>query len=262
MFIPNLVSVAELYDFIGAPDCPAILDVRIAEDFDDDPRLIPGAFKRDFDDIDALFAEFSQERVVIYCQKGLKISQGTAALLRERGMWAEFLEGGQFAWRDAELPMVTASSIPRASNESPTIWVTCHRPQIDGIACPWLIRRFIDPQAQVLFVEPSQVMNVAERFDATPFAVENAKFTHQGDSCSFDAMLKEFGLTSSAALNIVAKIVRGADAGHLDLAPEAAGILALSAGLSRMYDDDLEQLDAGMLVYDALYRWARDGNIE
>ena len=259
MFIPNLVSVADLYQLIGAPECPVILDVRIAEDFDDDPRIIPGALRRDFDDIDALFAEFSAMRLVIYCQKGLKISQGTAALLRARGMRAQCLEGGQFAWRAAGLPMITASSIPRASNESPTIWVTCHRPHIDGIACSWLIRRFIDPQAQVLFVEPAQVMHVAERFDATPFAVENAKCAHQGDFCRFDAILEAFGLMSSAPLNIMAKIVRGADAGRLDLAPEAAGMLALSVGLSRLHADDLERLDVGMLVYDALYRWARDG---
>lgn len=155
MLTPNLLSVSQLYKLIGTAKCPVIIDVRIPEDFENDPRLIPGAIKRDFDNISTLTKEFSEERVVIYCQKGLKISQGTAALLREKGVRAEFLEGGQFAWRDAQLPMVTASKIPRETNESQTRWVTRHQPKVDRIACQWLIRRFVDPKANLLFVEPS-----------------------------------------------------------------------------------------------------------
>lgn len=259
---PNSVSVSQLYRLIGTSDCPVILDVRTQEDFDDDPCLLPSALKRDFDKIEDLVSEFSGEKVVIYCQKGLKISQGTAALLREAGMIAEFLEGGQFGWRDAEFPMVTASKIPRAISENSSLWVTRHRPKIDRIACPWLIRRFVDPLAKFLFVEPSQVMNVSERFDATPFDVEDVRFSHRGEYCSFDVMLEEFGLNSSAPLNTLAQIVRGADINRHDLAPEAAGLLAISAGLSRMYRDDLQELKAGMLVYDAFYRWARDAKDE
>ena len=259
---PNSVSVSQLYRLIGTSDCPVILDVRTQEDFDNDPRLLPSALKRDFDKIDALVSEFSGDKVIIYCQKGLKISQGTAALLREAGMTAEFLEGGQFGWRDAEFPMVTASKIPRAQAENSSLWATRHRPKIDRIACPWLIRKFVDPVAKFLFVEPSQVMNVSERFGATPFDVEDVKFSHRGEYCSFDVMIEEFGLNSSAPLNTLAQIVRGADTNRHDLAPEAAGLLAISAGLSRMYRDDLEQLEAGMLVYDAFYRWARDAKDE
>ena len=263
MLTPNLLSVSQLYHLVGTDQCPVIIDVRIPEDFDDDPRIIPGAIKRDFDNINALAEEFSEERLVIYCQKGLKISQGTAALLREEGVRAEFLEGGQFAWRDAKLPMVKASSVPRDTNESQTRWVTRHLPKIDRIACPWLILRFVDPTAKLLFVEPSQVMNVAERFNATPFDVEDVKFSHRGELCSFDSMLDEFGLASpDGPLDILAKIVRGADTNRHDLTPESAGLFALSIGLSHMYDDDLEQLEAGMLIYDALYRWARDAKDE
>ena len=263
MFTPNLVSVSQLYPLVGTARCPVIIDVRIPEDFEDDPRIIPGAIKRDFDNISALTEEFSEERLVIYCQKGLKISQGTAALLRENGVRAEFLEGGQFAWRDAKFPMVTASNIPRDANENQTLWVTRHLPKIDRIACPWLIRRFVDPKAKLLFVEPSQVMNVAERFNATPFDIEGVKFSHRGEFCSFDSMLDEFGLASSSGpLNILAKIVRGADTNRHDLTPESAGLFALSIGLSHLYHDDLERLEAGMLIYDALYCWARDGKDE
>ena len=259
MPMPNIIAVSALYQLIGTDKCPTILDVRIAEDFDDDPRIIPGAIKRDFDTINALADEFSGDHLVIYCQKGLKISQGTAAFLRDKGVQATILEGGQFAWRDAQLPMVTAANLPRMANESPTIWVTQHRPKLDPIACAWLIRRFIDPKAKILFVEPSQVMNVAERFGATPIDVKDVKFSQKGEFCCFDKMIEEFGLASkSKPLTQMAKILRGATANRHDLIPESAGLFALSKGLSHLYDDDLAQLEAGMLIYDALYLWARE----
>ena len=111
--------------------------------------------------------------------------------------------------------------------------------------------------SRYLFVAPSQVLSVAERFSATPFDVEEVFWSHRGERCSFDTMLEEFGL-NSAPLARVAEIVRGADTNRHALAPEAAGLLAVSLGLSRMYRDDLQQLDAAMLIYDGLYRWARD----
>ena len=259
MPMPNIVAVSALYQLIGTDKCPTILDVRISDDFDDDPRIIPGAMKRDFDSINALADEFSGDQLVIYCQKGLKISQGTAALLRDKGVQATILEGGHFAWRDANLPMVIASSISRDMNESESVWVTRHHPKIDRIACSWLIRRFIDPKAKFLFVEPSQVMNVADRFNATPFDIEDVKVSHQSELCSFDMMLTEFGLISCEPLDTLAKIVRGAKTNRHDSRPESAGLFALSMGLSRLYDDDLAQLEAGMVIYDALYLWARDG---
>lgn len=258
--MPNIISVSALYQLIGTDQCPIILDVRIPDDFEDDPRLIPGAIKRDFDIIDALADEFCGNQLVIYCQKGLKISQGTAALLRDEVVQAAILEGEQFAWRDAELPMVTASNIPRNSTEDHMIWVTHHRPQIDAMACAWLIKRFVDPKAKFLFVEPSQVMNVADRFGAIPFDVETAEFTQKGELCCFDYLIMEFGLASnSAPLNQMAKIVRGANNNPYELMAESAGLFALSIGLSRIYNDDLAQLEAGLLIFDALYLWARDG---
>ena len=144
---------------------------------------------------------------------------------------------------------------------SPSLWVTRVRPKIDRIACPWLIRRFVDPLARFLFVSASEVSAVAERFDAIPFDIEGVHWSHRGELCTFDVMIDEFGLAFSA-LHKLATIVRGADTARPDLAPEVAGLLAVSLGLSRMYADDLEQLDAGMLVYDALYRWCRDAGDE
>ena len=139
--------------------------------------------------------------------------------------------------------------------------MTRHRPKIDRIACPWLIRRFIDPGAEFLFVEPEQVANVADRFDAIPFDVEDVFWTHRGEACTFDTMLEEFSLTTEPLARL-AKIVRGADTNRHDLAPEAAGLLAASLGFSQMYENDLEQLDAGLALYDAFYRWARDASDE
>lgn len=137
-------------------------------------------------------------------------------------------------------------------------WITRARPKIDRIACPWLIRRFVDPDAIFLFVAPSEVTGVADRFEAAPFDVDGVYWSHRGDQCSFDTMVEELGLGSIDALARLAVIVRGADTARPELAPQAAGLLAASLGLSRIYSDDLEQLDAGMLLYDAFYRWCRD----
>ncbi len=148
----NEIPVSTLFRLIGTPDCPALLDVRIDEDFDDDPRLIPGAYRQPFLNVIDAVDDLQGKSVVVYCQKGLKISQGAAAMLRTEGVDAEVLEGGQFAWRDAGLPMVLAEKLPPVDMLGRTVWVTRHRPKIDRIACPWLIRRFVDPRAQILFV--------------------------------------------------------------------------------------------------------------
>jgi hypothetical protein len=152
---------------------------------------------------------------------------------------------------------VKPEHVPVRLAQGHTLWVTRARPKVDRIACPWLIRRFIDPGAVFLFVAASEVAAVAERFGATPFDIEGVFWSHRGPLCTFDVMLDEFGL-HTAALDRLALIIRAADTARMDLAPEAAGLLAASLGLSRMYRDDLKQLDAGMALYDAFYRWARD----
>jgi chromate transporter len=141
------------------------------------------------------------------------------------------------------------------------VWVTRARPKIDRIACPWLIRRFVDPHALFLFVAPLDVVAVAERFGGVPFDIENVFWSHRGDTCTFDTMVEEFGLGTEPLFRL-ATIVRGADIVRPDLSPEAPGLLAASLGLSRMYADDLQQLEAGMLLYDAFYRWCRDATDE
>lgn len=261
MASPTEITAPQLSRLIGTRNAPLVLDVRIDQDFDDDPRLIPGARRHPFDQIDALVPALEGRSVIAYCQKGLKISQGAAAILRTHGILAETLQGGQIAWRDGAFPMVDAQKIPARNGRGETVWVTRHRPKVDRIACPWLIRRFVDPNAQFLFVEPGQVMNVSEKFHATLFDVEDVFWSHRGDACTLDTMLNEFGIRTDA-LDRLATIVRGADTNRHDLAPEAAGLLAASLGLSRMYRDDLDQLEAGLALYDAFYRWARDATEE
>lgn len=135
-------------------------------------------------------------------------------------------------------------------------WVTRERPKIDRIACPWLIRKFIDPQAEFLYVPTASVMQVAQEAGAIPYEVPGVELTHEGECCSFDALLKKYQLNDPALLQL-AVIVRGADTAHLELAPQASGLLAISLGLSHNISDDHEMLKHGMVMYDALYAWCK-----
>ncbi|MDJ0685826.1 MAG: sulfurtransferase/chromate resistance protein [Alphaproteobacteria bacterium] len=257
MASPTEITVQQLNRLVGTPDGPILVDLRIDEDAAADPDLIPGAFRWPHTDADTLAARLGGRKTVVYCQKGKKISQGTAAILRTLGVPTETLAGGHFAWRDAGLPRIPEAALPRRDAQGRTVWVTRQRPKIDRIACPWLIRRFVDPSARFLFVPAADVLAVAEKFDATPFDIDGVTWSHRGEKCTFDMMVETFCLHSDA-MDRLAVIVRGADTDRHDLAPEAAGLLAASLGLSRMYRDDLAQLDASMGLYDAFYRWARD----
>lgn len=140
-------------------------------------------------------------------------------------------------------------------------WITRARPKIDRVACPWLIARFIDAEAEFLFAAPEAVRRLAQESGAIPFDVEGVELSHDGPLCSFDALLRKYALTDPA-LHELAVIVRGADTARLDLAPQAAGLLAISLGLSRLFSDDHEQLRHGFVVYDALYAWATEARGE
>ena len=255
------INAAQLSRLVGLAGAPTIIDVRNDEDFAADPRLIPGSIRRDFAKVAAWAGDFAGKEVVVSCQRGAKLSEGVAAWLRNEGIAAENLEGGFEAWLAAGHPLVRTGKLPRRDAKGRTVWVTRARPKIDRIACPWLIRRFVDTDAVILFVQASEVNGVAERFSATPFDIEDVFFSHRGERCTFDTMLDEFGLDTEP-LRRLATIVRAADTARPDLAPEAAGLLAVSLGLSRNFRDDLEQLDAAMSVYDAFYRWCRDATDE
>ena len=256
MSATNSISSDKFFRLIGTPGCPAVIDVR-----PDGDRQIPGSVRREAERVGEWFAAYAGKKVVVTCVHGKERSAGVAAILRAQGIDAEMLEGGFEAWRKAELPLLDASKLPQRDAEGRTIWVTRARPKVDRIACPWLIRRFVDPRAVFLYVAPAEVVGVAELFGAMPFDIEDVFWSHRGELCTFDTMLAEFGL-STPALDRLALIVRGADTARMDLSPEAAGLLAASLGLSRMHADDLEQLEAGMGLYDAFYRWARDATDE
>ena len=255
------ISPDKLVRLIGTAHTPVLIDVRLDEDFNADPRVIPGAIRRSHLDTQEWAQPLTGRSAIVVCEKGLNLSEGVAAWLRNSGVAAEILEGGFVGWQRAKLPTVPYAKLPARDGRGRTVWVTRSRPKIDRIACPWLVRRFVDPSAVFLFVAASEVEAVGERFNATPFDIENVHWSHRLELCTFDVMIEEFGLATPPLLRL-ATMVRAADTGRLDLSPEAPGLLAASLGLSRMYDDDLEQLDAGIALYDAFYRWCRDATGE
>ncbi|MEO0343296.1 MAG: sulfurtransferase/chromate resistance protein [Pseudomonadota bacterium] len=250
------ITPEQLLKRIGTHDMPALVDLRIDDDFREDPVLIPGSIRIEFKDLDRVIEYIRGRLAVVFCHKGLKISQGVAAQLRARSIQADVLAGGFEAWRDVGGPVVAMSNV--SSTKS---WVTRQRPKVDRIACPWLIRRFIDPEAEILFVPATDVALVAERFDAIPFDVEGVRFSHVGEACSFDTFLQEFRI-QYAPLTKMAEVIRAADTNALDRIPQASGVLAILLGLSRMYRDDYAQLEAGFTICDALFRWAKDAQNE
>jgi rhodanese-related sulfurtransferase len=257
----TVITVAQLSRLIGVPNAPAVVDVRTDEDYSADPRLLPGSVRCDYRALTNWTAAYRGRGVVVVCQRGQKLSEGTAAWLRHEGIDAQTLEGGFEAWIKAGELLVRTDKLPRRDDQGRTVWVTRNRPKVDRIACPWLLRRFVDPNAVFLFVLPAEVIAVAERFNATPFDIDGVFWSHRGPLCTFDTMIDEFALKSSPLARL-ATIVRGADTARLDLAPQAAGLLAASLGYSRMYRDDLEQLEGAMGYYDAMYRWCRDATEE
>jgi rhodanese-related sulfurtransferase len=252
------ITPEQLWSAVGGDDAPRIVDVRRRQAFEADDRVLPGALWRDHlkpgrsdDDIEP------GDDVVVYCVHGHNVSQLAAASFRARGVSARVLRGGIEAWQEAGLPIRRRSGLPMLPDEGGSRWVTRRRPKVDRIACPWLIRRFIDPDATFLFVEPDQVFAVAEELGGIAFDIDGAPITHQGELCSFDTLLARSGI-DDPALAELATIIRGADTARPGLAPEAAGLLALSIGISALAgEDDHLALERGMAVYDALYAWRR-----
>ena len=152
--------------------------------------------------------------------------------------------------------VISSISISQLLQHSNSKWVTRERPKIDRIACPWLIRRFIDPRAEFLYVPSAEVRAVAKARQAIPYDVPDVQFSHRGELCSFDAFIADFAI-DDPALAELALIVRGADTGKPGLTPQSPGLLAISRGLSLNYDDHA-MLEHGMVVYDALYAWIRN----
>lgn len=245
------ISVSALQAGLRGDQPPLVIDVRRNERFREAPELIRGALRRDPLRVEGWRKTLPGEaEVVVYCVHGHEVSQAAA-----KALGAKFLEGGIEAWRAAGGEL---SAKPKGASSR---WVTRERPKIDRIACPWLVKRFIDPDAEFLYVPTPEVRKVADERQAVPYDVPDVEFTHEGELCSFDAFLRRFRL-KDPALDELARIVRGADTGHPELAPQSAGLLAVSLGLSRLYPDDHEMLAQGMILYDALYRWCKEGKAE
>jgi rhodanese-related sulfurtransferase len=256
----NRLSVQALRQRLGSSRMPLIVDVRRRETFEASGRMIVGARWRDAQEVALWGSKLDRERpVLVHCAHGHERGQGVAADLRRAGFAAAYLEGGFAAWEEAGAPTIARHQ--PADRSVPSVWVTREGPKIDRIACPWLIRRFIDPGAIIHFVSPDMVTEVGELFGWEPFDIPDVRLSHRGDACSFDTFLQEFDIRDPL-LDDLASIVRGADTARPDLAPQAPGLLALSLGLSALYPDDAEMLDRGMLLYDALYAWRRDASQE
>lgn len=235
------ITPAALRQSLSQTSPPVVIDVRRNERFRESPYVIRGALRRDPDAV----AEWKKTlpaaaSVVVYCVHGHEVSQNVA-----RALGARYLEGGIEQW-DGERTEKSAGA--------PTRWVTRDRPKVDRIACPWLVRRFIDADAEFLYVPKEDVVRVAREKSAIPYDVPDVEFTHVGGHCSFDAFVLRYRL-ADPALRELALIVRGADTNKPELAPQSAGLVSLSLGLSALHADDHAMLEHGMVMYDALYAW-------
>ena len=250
------ISAASLRQSLASNQPPLVIDVRKNAAFLGAADLVRGALRRDPQRIaDWAKSLPASSTVVVYCVHGHEVSQGAAKALSERGIAASFLEGGIEHWKS------DGGALAAKPANASTRWVTRERPKIDRIACPWLVRRFVDPEAEFLYVPTADVKHAAVERGAVPYDIPDVEFSHIGDFCSFDAFIRNFNLRDPA-LDELAVIVRGADTGHPELAPQAAGLLAISLGLSLNFENDHEMLERGMVVYDALYSWCKRGKNE
>jgi rhodanese-related sulfurtransferase len=253
----NAISFSGLQSAVHGREGPIVIDVRRQPAFQSAADMIEGALRRDPETVGSWAKTLPRaSSVVAYCAHGGEASQGVAKALSESGVAARYLEGGiEDGWK------ANGGPLDRKPAGADTRWVTRERPKIDRIACPWLIARFVDPNAEFLYVPTKQVLEIAKEKDAIAYDIPNVAFSHDGDLCSFDAFLKHFRL-HDPALEQLALIVRGADTAKLDLAPQAPGLAAISLGLSRNFGDDHEMLRHGMVMYDALYTWCKQGQDE
>ena len=258
------ISTPSLLATRGSAASPFVIDVRRAEAFDADNVMLAGATWRDPFATDEWIKFLPRHSdIVVYCVHGHEISKNACVALRTAGLNAHYLEGGIEAWKESGAPTIRRQPdlcIPSRVN-APSKWITRERPKIDRIACPWLIRRFIDPLAEFLYVPTSEVLVSAKSLAATAYDVPDVQFSHRGEECSFDAFIHDFEI-NDPVLNDLAAIVRGADTGKPELTPQSSGLLAISMGLSALYPNDHEMLEHGMVVYDALYAWLKRARAE
>jgi rhodanese-related sulfurtransferase len=255
------ISPEQFVALLGSADAPLVLDVRRDERFLESARVLPAARRCAPDQVAHFAAIHAPGRAIVYCVHGLEIGEKAAAQLRDAGWDAHFVQGGIEGVVEKGLPSLCKRPDFGVTGEQASRWITRERPKIDRIACPWLVRRFIDPRAEFFYVPTRKVLDEARRLAAVAYDIPGAPITHEGELCSFDTLLRAFDL-NEPALQALAMIVRGADTGRMDLAAQSAGLLAISQGLSRLHADDHAMLEAALPVYDALYAWCRSAQGE
>lgn len=265
---PGAISPADLAALQGLPHAPLLLDVRREAAYAASPSQLAGARRCAPEDVEAFAKAHAPGDVVVYCVYGHAVSRSAMDCLNRHGWSARMLAGGLEAgepgmdnaadcqsWRARPALRWRRRPDLGVDGVQPSVWVTRERPKIDRLACPWLVLRFIDPQARFRYVPTAQVLDVSQREGAVAYDIPGASLSHVGPLCSFDAVLAAFEL-QSPALQRLATIVRGADTDALHLAPESAGLLAFSLGLAEQHaTDDHALLAAALPMYDALYRW-------
>lgn len=251
------ISYSDIRSQLDGAQPPLVIDVRRRAAFRDAAHMAAGALRRDPQSVAAWAKTLpAASTVIVYCVHGHEVSQGVARALRGRNISAYYLEGGlEEGWKAA------GGRLDAKPAGASTRWVTRERPKIDRIACPWLVSRFVDADAEFLYVPTPQVRDIARERHAVPYDIPDVAFSHAGPLCSFDAFLRHYRLTDPALAQL-AVIVRGADTDVHALAPQASGLFAISLGLSRLYPHDHEMLGHGMVMYDALYAWCREGQDE
>ncbi|MET0531225.1 MAG: chromate resistance protein ChrB domain-containing protein [Microvirga sp.] len=256
----SAISSNSIYAQLGLPHSPVMVDVRHEDDYLQQPRLIPGALRGSPDHVGQWARALPRTRpLAVYCGSGGEVSRSVADELGAMGYPASFLEGGFEEWMRAGHATVKVRNDLDAPGGSR--WVTRERPKIDRLACPWLVRRFIDPEAMFFYTPAHRVRSEAEILRAEPYDITGVTFSHRGPRCSFDAFLDEFDLHDQF-LDQLAEIVRAADTGELSQCREAPGLLAISLGLSAIVTDDILLLEQAMLIYDALYAWCKTARNE
>lgn len=235
---------------------PQVVDVRREPAFAAATTSLPGALRRDHEAVAGWADGLEPHRlVIVMCVHGHEISQSVAAALSARGYTTSYLAGGIAEWAALGLPLA-----PKPGK--PSVWVTRERPKVDRVACPWLLRRFVDPDARILYVSPGDVSRVAAETGGTAFDIPGAPYTHDGEKCSFDAFVDRHR-PGDPALARLATIVRGADTERPDLHVASGGLFASALGMSVLFGaDDRATLRHAMVLYDAMYLWCRDAQQE
>lgn len=246
------ISAEDLSHRLATAEPVRIFDVRRPPAIEPGSRFLPGSrWRNHVEALDWANGLSRDKLIVLNCMHGHNISQIATALLREKGYNARALAGGVDGWIEAGLPTIGQNRLCPV-DATPSTWVTRINPKIDRVACPWLISRFIDPDAVFHFAEAEWVIDIADELSGIAFDTPGAVIEHDGDLCSFDTLLREFGL-NDPVLARLATIVRGADTDRNDLAPEAAGLLSIMLGNSIVGKTDHDVMRLGFPVYDALY---------